>query len=110
MLLIVFDICMPQLILVYHVLQAEKGCRLVATYLPQIIGTAATQGYQLGVCVFLNINLVKGIIGVVFYPENSAAGKIFMLYKFNKSYRMDLLASADNLIGSVVVNILEYVG
>ena len=110
MLLIVFDIVIAQLVLVHHVLQAEKGGGLVTADLAQVIGASATKGYQLGVGIFLDINLVKGAIGIVLYPENSASCKIIVLHEFNKSYRMDLLASADNLIGSVIVNILEYVG
>jgi hypothetical protein len=79
----------------------------MATDVSEVIRTTATHGQCAWVSVFLNVNLVKSGIIIVFDPESHGSQQVIMLHKFNVANGMDFLSSADHFIGTIVVNELE---
>jgi hypothetical protein len=107
--LIITDGVVANHVAVHHILQLQQGCRFVPADVPEVIRTGTPQCQRAGILVFLDVNLVKSAVVVVFHPETDRTHQLIVFNKLNISDGMDFLATADHFIGTIVVNELKEV-
>jgi hypothetical protein len=109
MLLVIMNLLRLQHIPVQQLLQLDKGARLVAADVPQVIRTATADGKGLGVLEFLDIYLIIGSVAVVLDPESDRFKQLIIFDQFDISNGMDLLSPANHFIGPIGIHILDKV-
>jgi hypothetical protein len=79
----------------------------VAANFSEVVGTTASKGDQLGICIFLNIHFIECAVAIVLYPEYNTAHEFVVFNQFNKTHSMNFLSSPDHLVGTVIVYVLN---
>jgi hypothetical protein len=54
----------------------------MAADISEVVRATAPEGNQFGIGVFIDINLVKSIIAVIFYPKNNISCEFIMFNQF----------------------------
>ena len=102
--LVVHDPLLAENVLVQQFLELKQGSGLVPTNIAQIIGAGTADGKGLGVLIFLDIDLIEGVIVIILHPERYRVQQFIMFNKLYVSDSMDLLASPDHFISPAIIN------
>ena len=75
----------------------------MATDIPEVIRATAAKRQRPRIFIFLDMNFVESGIVIIFHPKGDRAHQFIMFQEFHVTDGVDLLTSADYLIGSVIV-------
>jgi hypothetical protein len=60
--------------------------------------------------IFLDLNLIKGGITVIFYPKSDRVGQFIVIYQLNKTLRVNLLSPANYFVSTGIVYVFNKKG
>jgi len=60
--------------------------------------------------IFLNLNLIKGGITVIFHAKSNRVGQFIVIYQLNKTLRVNLLSPANYFISTGIVYVFNKKG
>jgi hypothetical protein len=106
-LLVVFHHTATQHVFVAKVLKPEQRSCFMSADVAHIIGTIASHGNLLGVCIFFNIYFIKGIVAVIFHAKDDGAHELVMFHHFHETGKMNFFTPANHLFSAVVVNMFD---